>query len=63
MQLIYLCSPNNPTGTVLSRETLQKFVNYANENGALILFDGAYNCYIQDETLSHPPLKFRQMPS
>ena len=53
VQLIYLCSPNNPTGTVLSRETLQKFVNYANENGALILFDGAYNCYIQDETLPH----------
>ena len=53
VQLIYLCSPNNPTGTVLSRETLQKFVNYANENGAIILFDGAYNCYIQDESLPH----------
>ena len=53
VQLIYLCSPNNPTGTVLSRETLQKFVNYANETGAIILFDGAYNCYIQDETLPH----------
>ncbi|MCF0215432.1 MAG: LL-diaminopimelate aminotransferase [Fibrobacteraceae bacterium] len=53
VQLIYLCSPNNPTGTVLSRETLQKFVDYANANGALILFDGAYNCYIQDENLPH----------
>ena len=53
VQLIYLCSPNNPTGTVLSRETLQKFVDYANKNGALILFDGAYNCYIQDESLPH----------
>lgn len=53
VQLIYLCSPNNPTGTVLSRETLQKFVDYANENSALILFDGAYNCYIQDESLPH----------
>ena len=53
VQLIYLCSPNNPTGTVLSRETLQKFVNYANETGSLILFDGAYNCYIQDESLPH----------
>lgn len=53
VNLIYLCSPNNPTGTVLSRETLQKFVNYANETGAIILFDGAYNCYIQDETLPH----------
>lgn len=53
VQMIYLCSPNNPTGTVLSRETLQKFVDYANENGAIILFDGAYNCYIQDESLPH----------
>ena len=53
VQLIYLCSPNNPTGTVLTRETLQKFVNYANENGAVILFDGAYNCYIQDASLPH----------
>ena len=53
VQLIYLCSPNNPTGTVLSRETLQKFVDYANASGALILFDGAYNCYIQDNNLPH----------
>ena len=53
VQMIYLCSPNNPTGTVLSRETLQKFVDYANQNGAVILFDGAYNCYIQDESLPH----------
>ena len=53
VQLIYLCSPNNPTGTVLSRETLQKFVDYANKTGSLILFDGAYNCYIQDESLPH----------
>ena len=53
VQMIYLCCPNNPTGTVLSRETLQKFVDYANENGAIILFDGAYNCYIQNESLPH----------
>lgn len=53
VQLIYLCSPNNPTGTVLTRETLQKFVDYANRNGALILFDGAYNCYIRDDALPH----------
>ncbi len=53
VQLIYLCSPNNPTGTVLTRETLQKFVDYANETGAIILFDGAYNCYIRDEKLPH----------
>ena len=53
VQLIYLCSPNNPTGTVLDRETLQKFVDYANETGAIILFDGAYNCYIRDEKLPH----------
>lgn len=53
VELIYLCSPNNPTGTVLSRDTLQKFVDYANEKGAIILFDGAYNCYIRDESLPH----------
>ncbi len=51
--LIYLCSPNNPTGTVLSRETLTRFVRYAQENGAIILFDAAYANYIQDDALVH----------
>ena len=38
VQMIYLCSPNNPTGTVLSRETLQKFVDYANEHRLCALY-------------------------
>ena len=53
VQLIYLCSPNNPTGTVLSRETLTKFVDYARECGAVILFDAAYSAYIRDDALVH----------
>lgn len=39
--IIYLCSPNNPTGAVYYKEKLQKWVDYANENGSIILFDGA----------------------
>lgn len=44
--LIYLCSPCNPTGVAFDRETLTKWVDYANENGAIILFDGAYEAFI-----------------
>jgi len=51
--LIYLCSPNNPTGTVLSRETLERFVDRARRSGAIILFDAAYANYIQDDALIH----------
>ena len=46
LDIIYLCSPNNPTGTVMSYEELQKWVDYANENGSIILFDGAYEAFI-----------------
>lgn len=49
--IIYLCSPNNPTGAVYSREQLSEWVNYAIKNNALILFDAAYECFISDETL------------
>ncbi len=49
--VIYLCSPSNPTGTVLSKEELTKWVNFANENKMIILFDGAYEAFISDETL------------
>jgi LL-diaminopimelate aminotransferase len=45
--LIYLCSPNNPTGVAMDRETLRKWVNYARENKSVILFDGAYEAYIR----------------
>ena len=53
VDVIYLCSPNNPTGTVLSKETLTRFVEYALKNGALILFDAAYSAYIRDAALIH----------
>ena len=48
VDLIYLCSPNNPTGTILTREDLTKWVEYARENNAIILFDSAYSAFIQD---------------
>ena len=51
--LIYLCSPNNPTGTALKKNELQRFVDYANEVGAVILFDAAYEAYIEEEDVPH----------
>lgn len=48
VDLIYLCSPNNPTGTALSREELAKWVAYAHETGSVILFDSAYSAYIRE---------------
>ena len=53
VDLIYLCFPNNPTGAVASKEHLAKWVNYANQNNALILFDAAYEAFIQDPLLPH----------
>ncbi|MBQ9569280.1 MAG: LL-diaminopimelate aminotransferase [Alloprevotella sp.] len=49
--MIYLCYPNNPTGTVLCREELQKWVDYALENGSLILYDAAYAAYIRHDDI------------
>lgn len=49
--IIYICSPNNPTGAVYNREQLKKWVNYAISNNAVILFDAAYECFISDENL------------
>ena len=46
VDVIYLCYPNNPTGTVLTREQLKVFVDWARENGALIVYDAAYKAYI-----------------
>lgn len=51
VNLIYICSPNNPTGTVLTREELKKWVEYAMKNGSLIVFDSAYEAYIRDNKL------------
>lgn len=53
VDLIYLCFPNNPTGASITREQLTLWVNYALENQALILFDAAYEAFIQDEDLPH----------
>ncbi|PIE58197.1 MAG: LL-diaminopimelate aminotransferase [Desulfobulbus propionicus] len=53
VDLIYLCFPNNPTGSTATREQLQVWVDYARENKALILFDAAYEAFIRDEHLPH----------
>lgn len=51
--LIYLCYPNNPMGTVASRKELQKWVDYANAKGSVILFDSAYEAFITDPDIPH----------
>lgn len=51
--LIYLCSPNNPTGSVLTKTDLEKWVKYAKENGAVIIFDSAYKEYITTPNIPH----------
>ncbi len=51
--LIYLCSPNNPTGATLTKTELKKWVDYARKNEAVILFDAAYEAYITDSALPH----------
>lgn len=51
--LIYICSPNNPTGAVFNKEQLQRWVDFANANGSVILFDAAYEAFIEDDALPH----------
>lgn len=51
--IIYICSPNNPTGTALKKDALQKWVDYANEHKAVILFDAAYEAYISEDDVPH----------
>ncbi|MBR4157923.1 MAG: LL-diaminopimelate aminotransferase [Oscillospiraceae bacterium] len=51
--LIYFCYPNNPTGAVAGREQLKKWVDYARENGSVILFDSAYEAYITEPGVPH----------
>ncbi len=53
VDLIYLCFPNNPTGAIASRDHLKDWVDYANANNSLILFDAAYEAFIQDVNLPH----------
>ena len=51
--ILYICSPNNPTGAVFSKEQLKCWVDFANENGSIILIDAAYEAFIEDENLPH----------
>jgi LL-diaminopimelate aminotransferase len=51
--LIYLCFPNNPTGSAITKDKLQKWVDYANENGCLIIYDAAYEAYITEAGIPH----------
>jgi LL-diaminopimelate aminotransferase len=53
VDLIYLCFPNNPTGTALNTEDLAIWVDYARENNSIILFDAAYEAYIQEDNIPH----------
>ncbi|MCR5283420.1 MAG: LL-diaminopimelate aminotransferase [Lachnospiraceae bacterium] len=51
--LIYLCFPNNPTGAAITKDKLQEWVDYANKNGSVILYDAAYEAYISEEDIPH----------
>ena len=51
VDIIYICSPNNPTGAVYDKKQLKLWVDYANEKGAIILFDSAYEAFIDEKTL------------
>ena len=51
--IIYLCLPNNPTGTTLTKDQLQEWVDYANKNGAVIIYDAAYEAYISEDNIAH----------
>jgi LL-diaminopimelate aminotransferase len=53
VDIIYLCFPNNPTGAVASKEVLSKWVNFARDNKAIILFDAAYEAFITDAAIPH----------
>ena len=50
--IIYLCLPNNPTGTTLTKDQLQEWVDYANKNGAVIIYDAAYEAYISEDNIA-----------
>ncbi len=57
--LIYLCNPNNPTGTTLTRDQLKVWVDYARREGAVILYDAAYEAYISQEDVPHSIYEIR----
>ncbi len=60
VDMIYLCYPNNPTGMVISKEELRKWVNYAIHNDSVIFYDAAYEAYIQDEDIPHSIYEIRR---
>ena len=51
--ILYICSPNNPTGAVFDRERLGQWIDFANENGSVILFDAAYEAFIEEDRIPH----------
>ena len=51
--IIYLCFPNNPTGATVTKDRLQEWVDYANKNGSVIIYDAAYEAYISEENVPH----------
>ncbi len=51
--IIYLCFPNNPTGSTITKDQLQEWVDYANKNGCVIIYDAAYEAYISEEDVPH----------
>ena len=53
VDMIYLCFPNNPTGTVLTKEQLEVWIDYANKNKSIILFDAAYEAFITEDNVPH----------
>jgi LL-diaminopimelate aminotransferase len=53
VDIIYLCSPNNPTGVAMNKEEIKKFVDYAKQHKSIILFDAAYEAYISDPEIPH----------
>ena len=59
VDIIYLCYPNNPTGMVINRKELKKWVDYAIKNDVLIFYDAAYEAYIQDEDIPHSIYEIR----
>ena len=59
VDMIYLCYPNNPTGMVLPKEELRKWVNYAIKNDSVIFYDAAYEAYIQDDDIPHSIYEIR----
>lgn len=53
VDIIYLCSPNNPTGSTMNKNQLQQWVDWANNHGSVILFDAAYEAFITESNIPH----------